>query len=432
MPIPTMWAMATIAWALLTLPAANAYVILGSPQQVSVVADKLQNWTLKAQYTVDSKMSAFLEDPSDKNSKWIFNSSPDFRLSGTTNLFNDVTAPAGANRSEYPDCLPYREGINYVEVNNTIPIPPAKVTGARDNGTNYDKTSIWMMNIFRLSETSQPNAPSTHLIGFAHNEDYWGAEWASPCTYKSIGVRYSTDLGMSWTRSVPILTKLVQEPFEDCTFLPQAGTGDFAAMWNSSTSTWVIFAQEEDLRPNQQTSLVMSVSNDTLARPYTWNRLDPASGATDPGFLGGNRTLMHPDLHHIPGSNPSIIRDDKNGCWHMVYVKWGGGLVYTNSTNLARWTYPTLLSLNDTEHPSAGYPTLIGDRGDTLTTDGTATLYFKDAAKWTLWGQPTWSVGIDFNAPKQQSAAMDGVHASEDNGTLDSKSQIQFALFEDL
>ena len=364
----------------------------------------------------DGKMFAFPEDAGDTQSNFIISIEPDFRMTSPTNNLSDVTAPAGGDQSDYPDALPPRTDINFVTLPNTIPIPPASVTGARGNGTYYDYSSIWLMNAFRLSETSQPNAPNTSLIGFVHNEDYWGYGYAvNGCTYKSIGVRYSEDLGKSWTRSVPILTKRVQPSFEQCNESPPPGTGDFAAMWNPINKTWIILAQESQFRPYQNPGLVMSVSNDTLAQPGTWTRIDPVSGQTSPGFIGENNTLVHPDLTPILGANPSIIRDEKNSVWHMVYGKWGNGLAYTNSSDLWRWAPPTLLPLNYTEHPSSGYPTLIGDGGDTLTTDGTAALYFTDASKTSLWGKPIWAVGIEFS-PVLQKKSVESVGLFENIG----------------
>ncbi len=87
-------------------------------------------------------------------------------------------------------------------------------------------------------------------------------------------------------------------------------------MWNPSTKEWVMLAQEGPL--------VMSTSTSPLASPGTWQRIEPISGKTAPGFIGDGTTLAHGDLASIGGSNPSIIRDQENAIWHMVYAKWGG------------------------------------------------------------------------------------------------------------
>ena len=396
---------------------ASAVQLQGPPQYVSLINDSLQSWAPShAQYMPDGKMFAFRQNLTDPQTPWIFNIELDFRMTGPTNKVKDITAPASANRSDYPNRLPWRADINYVEVPNTIPIPSPSVTGMRSNGTLYDENSVWLMNVFRLSETSNASAPSNYLIGFAHNEDYWGHGGAvNGCTYKSIGVRYSYDLGLSWTRSVPILTKSIETQTPDgCNVAPRAGTADFAATWNHLTSTWTILGCEDEWTTNPSSpGLVTSISADPLARPGSWTKVDPVRKLTAPGLIGSNATFLHPDLSSGRGANPSIIRDQKNGVWHMVYAKWGGGLFYTKTPDLVRWTSPALLPINGTQHPQSGYPTLIGDLGDTNTTNGLATLYWTDSAvKPTgMWGRPFWSVDLDLGASTNAAE-----HEDADNG----------------
>lgn len=148
----------------------------------------------------------------------------------------------------------------------------------------------------------------------------------------------------------------------------------------------------------------MSTSTSPLASPGTWQRIEPISGKTAPGFIGDGTTLAHGDLASIGGSNPSIIRDQENAIWHMVYGKWGGGLAYTNSTDLHRWETPYLICEGGDETPNTQYPTLVGDEGDTLTTNGAASLYFT-AANTVDWGRPLCSVDIDFGSDGGGSSA---------------------------
>ena len=79
----------------------------------------------------------------------------------------------------------------------------------------------------------------------------------------------------------------------------------------------------------------------------------------------------------------------------MIYAKWGEGLAYTNSSDLYRWEIPFLIWDNGNQTPNTQYPTLVGDEGDALSTNGAATLYFTAANK-VNWGRPLWSVGITF------------------------------------
>lgn len=311
-------------------------------------------------------------------------------------MASSTTLPSrlpGPNFKNYPNRIDSHSGTNFATLPSTQPVPDVSVTGLRDQGQYYDYNDVWLFNAFRLSETSQPNAPNTSMmIGFVHNEDYWSNQ--SPkygATYKSIGVRYSSDLGLSWTRSVPIITSGVQcATYSAC---PEnfTGTGVFGTVWDPIHTRWVIFAQEN--------WLVMSVSSDPLARPGTWSRIDPVSGETAPGFIGGSKTLSHGDLQPRSGANPSIIRDTVNGVWHMVWGNNGGGIVYSNTTDLLRWAAPRLV-VHPSLFPGASYPTLIGDGGDQTTTQGNATFYF--TANWpdnwsgSKYGKCLYSVGVGF------------------------------------
>ena len=120
--------------------------------------------------------------------------------------------------------------------------------------------------------------------------------------------------------------KVYKEEPGQCT--AEGGTGDMAAMWNPDKKQWVVLSQEAG------GPLVVSVSSDPLAAPGSWSRIDPVSGKTAPGFKADG--TAHGDLSSISGSNPSIIRDQKNSVWHMVYARWGGGIAYSKSSDLTR------------------------------------------------------------------------------------------------
>ena len=416
---------------------AQAVVVLNPPQFVPTINNSLRIFQpTKSEYSPDGKLVMFRENLTDPNSHFIFSLPLDFRMRSPTNNFSDPNiVPAPGNAADYPNHLPLVDDINYVELPNTVPIPPASDTGARDPGSHYDDNRNWLSNAFRLSETSQPSAPSSHMIAFVHEEDWYGYGYPVDCAFKNVGVRYSTDLGKSWTRAVPILTKIRQKPWSECETWPRAGVGDGSAMWNPINQTWHIFAQEDPMKPDASPPLVMAVSNDTLGRPYSWTRVDPVSGQTQPGFIGLNATIAHGDLADIKGASPSIMRDEKNHIWHMVYAQWGGGLIYTNSTNLWRWTPPFRLAINYTQFVHTVYPSLIGDQSDVLTTNGKATLYFgANKGDLNIWGKAYFSVGIDFNSwpsgsQVQQESPQHGV-AFEQSDTRNSHSQS--SIFEDL
>ena len=387
-----------------------AVTLQGQPRMLSVIADKVKPWSGSAGNVPDGKMFMLRKDPSDESAGFIINTTPNNFLTSTSSSINDIST------TPYNDPDSATQGIgdagaNFVLKANTTPIPVASVTGMRGNGSMYDAGSWWIFNAFRLSQTSQPDADPNSLIGFEHNEDYFaGSGGGGDCTYKSIGIRYSQDLGKSWTRSVPIVTKGQQTA--SCDEANRfTGTGDFAAMWNPTRKEWVILAQEGPL--------VMSTSADPLAKPGSWSRIDPVSGQTQPGFIGSttDEPLAHGDLQSVAGSNPSIIRDERNQCWHMVYAKWGGGLAYTNTTDLYRWEIPAIVWDDPQMTPNTQYPTLVGDEGDTLTTDGKATMYFT-AANHVEWGRPLWSVDLTFGgATLAVNVTAGGANGTGTNGT---------------
>ena len=391
---------------MLLASSAMAASLQGTPKMLTVLVDKdVKSWSGDVQNVPDGKMFMMRKDPNDENAGFIINTTPNDFISSSSSSINDISGPYNDPNDTSQDA---DSGANFVLLPNDIPIPEPTITGLRGNGTLYDEGSYWIFNAFRLSATSQPGADSNSLIGFEHNEDYWtDTGTTKSCTYKSIAVRYSEDLGKSWTRSVPIITKDKQnETCEDA--FPFTGTGDFATMWNPDEKEWVIIAQEGPL--------VMSTSKDPLAKPGTWTRIDPVTNSTDAGFIGNGTTLSHGDLTSISGSNPSIIRDEKNSVWHMVYAKWGGGMAYTKSSDLYRWDTPYLIWDDSVLTPGSQYPTLVGDEGDTLTTDGTAMMYFT-AQNQVDWGRPLWSVGIDFGA-NSSSTSNSSISTPVSNSTL--------------
>ena len=98
----------------------------------------------------------------------------------------------------------------------------------------------------------------------------------------------------------------------------------------------------------------------------------------------------------ISGSNPSILRDDTYNVWHMVYTRWGGGLAYSNSTDLSRWQKPILFYDGDSSVANLNYLTLVGSVSNVLTTNGAATLYFGGKGTNVTYGRGLWYITVNF------------------------------------
>ena len=391
----------------------NALTIQGTPQANYVMYNQVRQWNdVIASNAPDGKFFMLLLDRSTlpgNNAPWLVNTSPTFFLNSQNPQLDSNSQAFPWNSPQYANQpvsgVGGQNGGNGATVAQSdyqllppdpnIPIPPASQTGLRGNESLYDESSIWIFNAFYLKKTSQSGAAANALIGFEHMEDYYGDQPAvNPgCTYKSIGVRYSKDAGRSWTRSVPIITKGPQSASCD----PNnrfTGTGDFATAWHAGRKQWLIYAQEG--------AMVLSVSTDPLARPGTWQRYDPVSGTTQPGFIGGSTSaIAHGDFRgQGTGSSASIIYDSKNARWQMVYDRWAGGLGYASSTDLLRWTSPTVIIDNNSvggNAPNTRYPTLFGDGGDQTTSTGGATLWYGgDGTLPNGYGRAFWTVQVTF------------------------------------
>ncbi|KAG8528403.1 uncharacterized protein KY384_007321 [Bacidia gigantensis] len=383
--------MGFILKALLLASSATAASLDGAPKMNQLMQTKAKaQWGCgSCQNVPDGKFLSFRADPNDKSKGFILNSTPNYFMTSTSGQLDDSIElrDISSAKSEGKD-----DGSNFISLENDIPIPDASTTGLRGNGTNYDELSVWIFGAYRLSETSQPDADPNEMIGFEHNEDYFqGTNGATDCTYKSIGVRYSKDLGKSWTRSVPIVTtgKETEECDDSHRF---TGGGDFAPAWNHKKGEWAIFSPETK-------GLGLKISKEPMAKPGTWTRVMADSGATSPGFIGtGNEDddASVPALNNNPGANPSIIFDKANDVFHMVWGHWGDGIAYSKSPDLYTWEPSTyIVPPKSGEYPASKYPTLIGDEGDTLTTDGTAQLYFGADNK-VGEGRALWQVTVNF------------------------------------
>lgn len=357
-----------------------------------------------------------IKDGTSTNS-WLVHATYDWLMISTSPQLFDIVGNYNSNIADYDPAIVIDKGqSNFITLRpnssfaGIIPIPPNKETGFKDwdSWCSYvgcwDSTRSWLSHAFRARDTSMPkDTSSDYLIGFAHNEDHWQSNNGETVEYKSVGVIYSNDNGKSWTRSVPILTR--GEEADGGT-----GCGDMAVMWNHKRSEWHAFVQEY-FNDGDQNGLVMAVSNDTLARPGTWYRVQPTNGTEqtwkrDSGYALGppEAGLPHPSLvmHHHRGTNPSIIWDDSTQKWHMVFARWGGGIRYSNSDDGYHWTTP--LDFPKMFHgTSSSHPTLIGSRGDTSTANGIATMYYHNHTGEGdgHWYRAMWSVGLRLDALSQ-------------------------------
>lgn len=277
---------------------------------------------------------------------------PNLRYMGTTTL------PTEGKLT--PSCMDSDSNMT-AGMSFANPLPSNQVTGLR---TAFDMRNLWTMSIFRLSETSTPAASSDDLIGFSHCEDY-----DQDSVWKSVHVVVSSDLGVTWTRPVPILTAQERQP-ENGVPAYNGGLGDMAVVWDSAKRRWVAFFQEVGM-----IGLGIAVSTHPRGASLSWSKWDPWNNLYSSGLMGSG--YGHPDLACIPGSNPTLLYDMLEKTWIIVYHAWQGSLVWATSTDLDRWSAPQYLDeLTSSGSLVYNYPSLVGNVSDTMTTQCTNILSY--------------------------------------------------------
>ena len=272
-----------------------------------------------AKFSPDSKVVVFPENPNASDTDYIINITPSYRMSSPSTLIQDTNEQCGANLSDYPNRLPRDDG-NFASLQNTVPIPPPSITSLRGNGTLYDTNSVWVSNMFRLLATSQPDAPPNAMIGFEHYEDHYkGTSSKGKCVYKSIAVRYSPSLGLSWTRSVPIITSGTQRAL--------AAVIRSLASATSSRSGTRPTSNGSSLRPSPR-SLGWFSTTRWSARGCRTDWI-PSQGIRRRGSLARARTCLTPIWLPSRGATPASSATNSMVCitWHGATGAGGSLLV---------------------------------------------------------------------------------------------------------
>lgn len=239
-------------------------------------------------------------------------------------------------------------------------VPNRKVFGER-GGEGWDNGGSWLNSVFRLSDT--------HLIGFYHAEDHWNPPNPNGIAWKSIGVTYSNDNGVSWSTGEQIITSWKTKPI-----MPEwGGAGDHSIVWDEQHQRWVCYYQE--VVENGEAQLHIAVSVDTSGRPGTWYKWDGFDFAV-PGL--GGKGVPIAAFRGREGANPSVHWNDYLAKWIIVYGGWDGSIYISSSTDMLNWDLPEVLVISD-QDGRAWYPTVISDMGDTLA-GKSARLYYADIA----------------------------------------------------
>ncbi|KAI9009198.1 hypothetical protein DFJ74DRAFT_687337 [Hyaloraphidium curvatum] len=240
--------------------------------------------------------------------------------------------------------------------------PTKMVFGGAYNRPGYDNGGKWLMSVFR-----HPTKGGTNLIGFYHAQDNYGDPLnGGAAAWKTIGVAYSANDGVSWTNGGLIITSAEPRPPNSAPKF--GGNGDHGAVWDYDNRRWVLFYGGENW-------LSMAISSDPDGRRGTWYKYaGPQRGFSSPGIRGrgfpvGGSQL--PDgsfdwngmrgLSLRAGSNPGIHYNVHLAKWIMLYNGWDNAIWVSANVNISDpdgWETPRLV-VRSRDGTRAWHPTVV-------------------------------------------------------------------------
>lgn len=235
--------------------------------------------------------------------------------------------------------------------------PANAVFGKRGNFNKWDNGGSWLMSVHREQ--------GDNLIGFYHAEDHWYPHTSNDIAWKSIGVTYSTDEGVTWGEGKQIITSPLAKPASPA----WGGSGDCCVVWDPFKNRWMCYYQEHNI--------YMAVSEDPKGAPGTWKKYYNGD-FTEPG-LGGQQSKL-PGL--TPGANPSVHWNTYLERWVMVWHAWGttAETMISFSKDGITWDTPqSIITSKIAAGGKAWYPTIIGETD--VTAGQIARIYYADIEK---------------------------------------------------
>ena len=241
-------------------------------------------------------------------------------------------------------------------VEDQIALQPSNaVFGGRGNYDSYDNGGSWLMSVFREQNSD--------FIGFFHAEDHWYPHTTNDIAWKSIGVTYSNDKGVTWQNGNQIITSATPKPATPT----WGGTGDCCVVWDHINNRWLCYYQEH--------TISMAISTDPKGAPGTWKKYY-FGGFTEDG-LGGRQSPL-PTLASVPGGNPSVHWNTYLLKWVMVWHGWNPTNIYVSvSSDGINWDTPKSIIVSEIGG-RAWYPTIIGDTD--VQAGQVAKIYYADIA----------------------------------------------------
>jgi hypothetical protein len=285
----------------------------------------------------------------------------------------------------------WSESSNYRTTSSTGPFfenaqvldPFNMVFGGAYSGKGYDNGGKWLMSVFR-----HPVKGGANLVGFYHAQDNFGDPLTgSAAAWKSIGVAYSTNDGVSWRNGGIIVTSWKNRPPNS---RPEfGGNGDFGCVWDYKSRRWIMYYAGDYY-------LGIAVSSDPDGKRGTFFKYaGPGRGFTHPGIRGrgfGAGVPQLPDgsqdwskpvrgLAMRPGSNPAIHFNVYLNKWVMLWNGWDNRMYISASEDVADpdgWETPRLVA-RSVDGTKAWHPTVVCQGGGSAwCPTNTGKLYYAD------------------------------------------------------
>lgn len=210
------------------------------------------------------------------------------------------------------------------------------------------------------------------LAGFFHGESHWPGVNSA---YKSIGVTYSSDNGLTWQRGERILAGTEGKPSDPAGKGESYGLGDGCVVWNEVQQAWICYYSGYCADPGNY-MITMARSDDSVGVAGSWKKWD-GSDFTIEGCNGdmqvGGENFKIANLDARAGGNPSVMWNSYLDKWVMVYHSWERRICLSMSSDGIVWDAPTVIG--PTDDTSAMYPNLISEEGD-LTGGQAVRLYY--------------------------------------------------------
>ena len=218
-----------------------------------------------------------------------------------------------------------------------------------DEQDGFNEGGSWFIGVHRLADS--------RLVGFFHAESHWPV---GDGAYKSIGVTYSSDNGLTWESG----KKILNANYKKATTAEWGALGDGCVVYNEERGEFIAYYSGDT--GNKSFKICMAVSSDPAGAPGTWKKWDGRNFTTE-GYNSntgvGGRDIAIEGLQHIAGANPSVMWNTYLQKWIMVYHGWNRVIYFSASYDGLVWDTP--MPITDTTE-RAWYPNLISEIGDTI------------------------------------------------------------------